>query len=250
MRRADDRRRAGDHRGRRTRPAGAARAPAARSPATARTTTSSRSARATSWPSRRPGSRRTPADPELGRRPDRAGRVAAGRGGRGLAGARRTSRTPTWSAARLLTLRLLTDEDDRRDRGRADHLTARGLRRRAELGLPLLLAPRRRADPRAPWCRPGTPRRPTSGGTGCCAPSPATPPGPADHVRRRRRPPAARADLDHLPGYADSRPVRVGNGGGRPAPARRARRGDGRARHGPARPRGRRTTTPGRCSAR
>ena len=39
------------------------------------------------------------------------------------------------------------------------------------------------------------------------------PGGPADHVHRRRRPPAARArGATHLPGYADSRPVRIGNG--------------------------------------
>ena len=48
----------------------------------------------------------------------------------------------------LLTLRLMTHERDRRHRRGAHHLAARGLRRRAQLGLPLLLAARRRADPR------------------------------------------------------------------------------------------------------
>ena len=59
---------------------------------------------------------------------------------------------------------------------------------------------------------PATPRRPTCGGTGCCAPSPATP----DQMQvlyavdgGRRLPEVV---LDHLPGYADSRPVRIGNG--------------------------------------
>jgi hypothetical protein len=44
-------------------------------------------------------------------------------------------------------------DDPRRDRwhrGRADHEPARGLRWRAQLGLPLLLAPRRRAHPGVP----------------------------------------------------------------------------------------------------
>ena len=39
------------------------------------------------------------------------------------------------------------------------------------------------------------------------------PGGPADHVHRRRRPPAARdASSPTCPGYADSLPVRIGNG--------------------------------------
>ena len=55
-----------------------------------------------------------------------------------------------------------------------------------------------------------TRRRP--GATGCCAPSPATRPRTADHVRHRRRAPAARVRAaDWLPGYEGSRPVRVGN---------------------------------------
>ena len=74
---------------------------------------------------------------------------------------------------------------DRRDRGRADHVTARVARRGAQLGLPLLLAARRhlhapRADERA-----ATARRPSPSATGCCARSRATR-RHADHVRRRR----------------------------------------------------------------
>ena len=48
----------------------------------------------------------------------------------------------------LLTLRLLTHARDRRHRRGADHLAARGLRRRAQLGLPLHLAAGRLADRR------------------------------------------------------------------------------------------------------
>ena len=100
----------------------------------------------------------------------------------------------------------------RRDRRGAHDVAARGLRRGAQLGLPLLLAPRRCAHPGLAGAGRIPPRRPTSGGTGCSAPSPAT--------RRdlqimyavdggRRLP---EVTLDHLPGYAGSRPVRIGNG--------------------------------------
>ncbi len=101
----------------------------------------------------------------------------------------------------------------RRHRRRRHHLPAGGDRRRAQLGLPLLLAarlhphPRRAARPAATWRR----RRP--GGTGCCARSPAT--------RRdlqimyglsgeRRLP---EFELPWLPGYEGSAPVRIGNDG-------------------------------------
>ena len=62
---------------------------------------------------------------------------------------------------------------DRRHRRRADHLAARAARRRAQLGLPLLLAARRdahaaRADERR-LLRGGA----APGATGCCARSPA-----------------------------------------------------------------------------
>ena len=100
----------------------------------------------------------------------------------------------------------------RRDRGGSDHLAARGLRGRAQLGLPLLLAPRRRAHPRLPGPgrlhRGGRPlaglaaahyRRRPRARCRSCTPSTAS----------RRLP---EITLDHLPGYADSRPVRIGNG--------------------------------------
>ena len=100
---------------------------------------------------------------------------------------------------------------DRRHRRRPDHLAARGLRRRAQLGLPLLLAARRRPHPQL-----------------------ADRAGYTDEARLWRAwllrtvagdpedlqimyavdgaPAAARARLDHLPGYDGSAPVRIGNG--------------------------------------
>ena len=81
---------------------------------------------------------------------------------------------------------------DRRHRRGADHVAARGLRRRAQLGLPLLLAARRGADPRV-----AARRRLRRGGAAVAQLAAAgrrrRPRGPADHVHRRRRPTAARA---------------------------------------------------------
>ena len=63
---------------------------------------------------------------------------------------------------------------DRRDRGRGHDLAARAPRRRAQLGLPLLLAARRHVHAaRAPEL-PATPTRPGPGASGCCGPWPAT----------------------------------------------------------------------------
>ena len=75
----------------------------------------------------------------------------------------------------LLTLRLMTHEQTGGIVAAPDHLAARGLRRRAQLGLPLLLAARRRPDHRVADRRRLHRRGAGSGGTGCCAPSPATP---------------------------------------------------------------------------
>ena len=87
----------------------------------------------------------------------------------------------------LLTLKALTYAPDGGDRRRADRRPARGARRRAQLGLPLLLAARHRAH--APFadaqrlCRGGDelPRLagPRGGGRSGTAP---------DHVRHPRRP--------------------------------------------------------------
>ena len=88
-----------------------------------------------------------------------------------------------------------------------------------------------------------------SGATGCCARSPATPrtcrsctpsTAPAGCPSGARPP----ARLRGLPAGADRQRRR------RPAPDRRAGRGDDRARRGPPRRARGRTTTPGRCSAR
>ena len=122
---------------------------------------------------------------------------------------------------------------DRRDRRRPDHLAARGLRRRAQLGLPLLLAARRRAHPRV-----AARGRLHRGGRALARLAAARhrrrPARTADHVRRRRLAAAARARarpparLRRLPAGPDRQRR------GRPEPDRRARRGDGRPR---ARPR-------------
>ena len=64
----------------------------------------------------------------------------------------------------------------RRHRRRADDLAARAAGRRAQLGLPLLLAPRCHLHAERAAPRPATPRRRSPGASGCCAPSPAAPP--------------------------------------------------------------------------
>ena len=81
---------------------------------------------------------------------------------------------------------------DRRHRGRPDHVAARGLRRRAQLGLPLLLAARRGADDRVADRR-GLHRRGQVLAALAAARGGRRPRRPADHVRRRRRAAPARA---------------------------------------------------------
>ena len=138
---------------------------------------------------------------------------------------------------------------DRRHRRGADHVAARGLRGRAQLGLPLLLAARRGPDPRV-----AARRRLRAGGAAVAQLAAEgrrrRPRRPADHVHRRRWPAAARAR-----GAAPARLRRQPPGPDRQrrgvtAPERRARRGDDRARARPARPASRRPTTPGPCSGR
>ena len=124
----------------------------------------------------------------------------------------------------------------RRHRRRTHHVPAGGLRRQPQLGLPLLLAARRLAHPRGAAgvrLRPGDPAVARL----AAARHRRRPRGHADHVRRGRRPRAARARAG-----PPARLRRLAAGPGRqrrrrPAPDRRARRGDGRAR---ARPAGRR----------
>ena len=101
---------------------------------------------------------------------------------------------------------------DRRHRGRADHVAARGLRRRAQLGLPLLLAARRGADHRVADRRRATPTRPGSGGTGCCARSPATPTTCRSCTPSTARGTCPSTRSTTCPATQGSRPVRIGNG--------------------------------------
>ena len=99
----------------------------------------------------------------------------------------------------------------RRDRGRAHDVAARVDRRRAQLGLPLLLAARRHvhhllADDRG-LHRRGRARS----ATGCCARSPATRPTCRSCTGRRASAVSSEYEVRWLPGYEASSPVRVGN---------------------------------------
>ena len=113
---------------------------------------------------------------------------------------------------------------DRRHRRRADHVAARVDRQRAQLGLPLLLAPRRdahahRADGRR------LPRRGDRVARLAAARRRRRPVAAADHVRRRRRAPAQRVRGRLAPRL---RGLEAGAGrqrGERAVPARRLRRG-------------------------
>ena len=109
----------------------------------------------------------------------------------------------------LLTLRLLTHEE------------TGGIVAAPTTSLPEDFGGERNWDYRFCWLRDaaltlesllgaGYTEEAASGATGCCARSPATR-RPADHVHRRRRRQLPEQELDHLPGYADCRPVRIGN---------------------------------------
>ncbi len=136
---------------------------------------------------------------------------------------------------------------DRRDRRRAHDVAARAHRRRAQLGLPLLLAARRDADADG-----AAERRLRRGGAGVARLAAARgrrrSRGPADHVRAGGRAAAARARARP----ARLRGLAAGAGrqrGVRAVPARRLRRGDGRAATGRARSASSPTSTPGASSA-
>ncbi len=95
-------------------------------------------------------------------------------------------------------------------RGRPHHLAARGSGRGPQLGLPVLLGPRRHPHPRRPH-RGRPPRR----GRGVAVVA-----GPgrgrrsrtaADHVRAGGRAAPPEFEVDWLPGYEGSAPVRIGN---------------------------------------
>ena len=121
------------------------------------------------------------------------------------------ARTAERSCARCITLKALTYAPTGRHRRRADHLAARAARRRAQLGLPLLLAARRDVHAAGAAARRLSRRGRARGATGCCAPSPASPSqlqimyGVAGERRLDR----VRAAW--LPGYEGSQPVRIGN---------------------------------------
>ena len=138
---------------------------------------------------------------------------------------------------------------DRRHRRRADDVAARAHRRRAQLGLPLLLAPRRDAD--APRAAARGLRRGggASGARGSCARSRAIPATCRSCTASPASAGSPSSSSRGSPGYEGSAPVRDRQRGERAAAARRLRRGDGRALPGArarARERGR---TRGACSA-
>ena len=117
---------------------------------------------------------------------------------------------------------------DRRHRGRTDHVAARGHRRRAQLGLPLLLAARRHPYSRGPHAG-----RVLPGGHGLARLAPARycrgPLADADHVRRRGRAPPRRMGGRLAPGLRGLAPGADRKRGGRPVPTGRLWRGHVRA---------------------
>ncbi len=101
---------------------------------------------------------------------------------------------------------------DRRHRRRADHQPARGLRRRAQLGLPLLLAARRLAHPGRAARGGPLARSRSCGAAGCCARSPATPRTCRSCTPSTAAGTSPSASSTTWPATQGSRPVRIGNG--------------------------------------
>ncbi len=132
------------------------------------------------------------------------------RRGRRRSPGRRRAGASRWSRS-LVTLKALTYSRHRRHRRRADHVAARAARRRAQLGLPLLLAPRR--DLHAARAHGRRLRRRGARLARLAAARGRGRPGrPADHVRPRRRAAAHRARARPGSRATSSRaPVRIGN---------------------------------------
>ena len=236
--RVSARRRRRDRRGRRTGPPGAARAsPAARRGRPARRRVRART-QASRWSSPRPGRRRT------------AGSCTAATWTSGVD----ATVAPEQAVGRPLHLRRSLPRGrgpvgahaadahargDRRHRRGAHDQPAGGLRRRAQLGLPVQLAPRRLPDHRRAAAVRLPRRDPVVAGL-AAAGGGRRPRRPADHVRRRRRPrpPRARAVVPARVRRLATGPDRQRGRG--PGAERRPRRGDVGAAPGPRQRRRRR----------
>ena len=141
---------------------------------------------------------------------------------------------------------------DGRHRRGADDVAPRVDRRRAQLGLPVLLAARRHPD--APRASAGAAHRRGDGlAQVAAARGRGRPRGPPDHVQRRRRAAPHRARAAVAPGLRGLRAGAHRQRGERAASDRRLRRGDGRALPGARCMASERNRTPGRsrrrCSA-
>ena len=139
---------------------------------------------------------------------------------------------------------------DRRHRRGAHHLAAGMDRRRAQLGLPLLLAARRDADAARLH-----ERRLLRGGRGVARMAAARRRRPAragaDHVRHRRRAAAGRmGGAVAARAFATRRRCAIGNGAHSQLQLDVYRRGDGRAASGAPRRHRPAATTAGRCRSR
>ena len=114
---------------------------------------------------------------------------------------------------------------DRRDRGCADDVAPRGARWRPELGLPLLLAPRRHADAARVHSRRVHGGGGAHGATGSCVRSPDPPTTSRSCTAWPASGGWSSSSCRGSTGTSPRGPVRIGNGAVGSAPARRLRRG-------------------------